>query len=492
MLTLKLQQNNDKMRDLEDMVRNHLGRARMFVAGTAAENTSEDAQTRISKGFQELVARAYPYLSMLRGVTYLEADIGKYLDNSQQSFLVTDVANLSEAEQEMLAFITRSKNTGTRITIKSLLEAFEKKPYGWYYAAMLCILAKLITRGKVELREDSNLHENPRVIESSIRNTSKQGNIVIHPCEIIDERDLAKAKEFYREFFETPTSANEVKSIGQDIQRGFLDLQSTLDELLIQQSKYPFLSVLKSYSDEIREMRDKPYVWFVISMKEQRSHWIAAKEEVIDPIRRFMIGAQKAIFDRAREFMSNNQANSTYLDADSMVEIQSTLNDPECFKGGKIQQLKAKVDELQQQVDRLLVSEKEKAVEVGKKKLEQMLSSEDFSTLDSYKQAELKRPIEQAIHQVENQAIIAVIRDLANRMEGDLWTQVLTQLSCYTQQMSPGGGTTPPPPPVTFVPVSSVKVSMGLLQTEDDVNRYVSELKNRLIQLIHEGKRINL
>jgi len=490
-LTLKLQQNNDKMRDLEDMVRNHLGRARMFVAGTAAENTSEDAQTRISKGFQELVARAYPYLSMLRGVTYLEADIGKYLDNSQQSFLVTDVANLSEAEQEMLAFITRSKNTGTRITIKSLLEAFEKKPYGWYYAAMLCTLAKLITRGKVELREDSNLHENPRVIESAIRNTSKQGNIVIHPCEIIDERDLAKAKEFYRDFFETPTSSNEVKSIGQDIQRGFLDIQSTLDELIVQQSKYPFLSALKSYSDEIQEMNDKPYVWFVLGMKEQRNHWLEAKDQIIDPIRRFMSGAQKAIFDRAREFMNNNQANSTYLDADSMVEIQSTLHDPECFKGGKIQQLKAKVDQLQQQVDQLLSSEKEKAVAVGKKKLEQLMTEEGILALDSFKQSELKRPIEQAMQQVEIQAIIAVIRDLANRMEGELWTQALTQLACYGQQKLSGGGTTPPPP-VTFVPVSSVKVSMGFLQTESDVDRYVSELKAKLVQLIHEGKRINL
>ena len=62
---------------------------------------------------------------------------------------------LAESEQELLAFIQSAINrSGVRTTLKTLLEKFERKPYGWNYASVLCTLANLCARGKVEVRAD--------------------------------------------------------------------------------------------------------------------------------------------------------------------------------------------------------------------------------------------------------------------------------------------------------------------------------------------------
>ena len=59
----------------------------------------------------------------------------------------------------MFAFIQRNSKDALRTTVKSLLEKFEKKPYGWYFAAVLCTLANLCARGKISVRVDGNLFE---------------------------------------------------------------------------------------------------------------------------------------------------------------------------------------------------------------------------------------------------------------------------------------------------------------------------------------------
>jgi len=129
------------------------------VGGDAIEVSSTEPQTRIFKGFYELVRRTYPNLKMLRGVSYAEGDIEKYLRPGAPGLFGTDSTTLSEAEQETLAFIQSNQRNGVRTTFKSLDERFERKPYGWSLPAVQCILAGLYARGKVEARLDGNLLE---------------------------------------------------------------------------------------------------------------------------------------------------------------------------------------------------------------------------------------------------------------------------------------------------------------------------------------------
>ena len=169
-LTDKGFQNRERYTDLQQLVKKLLGQTRLFVAGTDIESSSEDAQTRINTGFCELVNRTYPNLLMLRGAVYNETDVGRYLKN--QGLYDDNITSLPESEQEVLAFIQSNNRGGVRTTMKNLIERFERRPYGWSYPAVLCTVASLWSRGKLEVRADSNLLEDNE-LDKALRNTQQ-------------------------------------------------------------------------------------------------------------------------------------------------------------------------------------------------------------------------------------------------------------------------------------------------------------------------------
>ncbi|WP_419642129.1 BREX system P-loop protein BrxC, partial [Thiolapillus sp.] len=59
--------NQERYADIQQSVKTLLGQARLIVAGADVDVGGEDPQSRITKGFYELIERTYPNLSMLRG-----------------------------------------------------------------------------------------------------------------------------------------------------------------------------------------------------------------------------------------------------------------------------------------------------------------------------------------------------------------------------------------------------------------------------------------
>ena len=149
----KGEQNSGRQRDLTLRSQRLLADARLFVRGEEIEVRSEDPQARIERAFQALVDKVHVNLGMLRGVAYAEGDIGKSLAHRNDGMFGGEGANLTEAEQEILNYAQANARTGVRTTIKAILERFERKPYGWSYAAILSTIASLIGRGKFEARQ---------------------------------------------------------------------------------------------------------------------------------------------------------------------------------------------------------------------------------------------------------------------------------------------------------------------------------------------------
>ncbi|MBW7884994.1 MAG: BREX system P-loop protein BrxC, partial [Caldilineaceae bacterium] len=194
-LAEKQSQNGDRYKLLEGLMAEQIGRAALVVNGQDLEINGTDAKTRVVRGFHELLARTYPNLRMLRGVTYREEDIGRFL-RPLASLFGEGAASLSEAEQEMLAAIQGNNRTGMRTTLKTLVDRFERKPYGWYLAAIQCILATLCARGKVELRQDSNVLEGEELARA-LRNTRLFGDVLIEPQIDFTPAQVRRLKEFH-------------------------------------------------------------------------------------------------------------------------------------------------------------------------------------------------------------------------------------------------------------------------------------------------------
>lgn len=510
-LTDKGFQNRERHAELQQRIQSLISKAKLFVAGADIEIGSEDAQTRVLRGFHELISRAYPNLRMLRGITYTENDITTCLKHSQQELFGNDATPLAEPEQELLAFIQSNNRGGVRTTLKNLLEKFERKPYGWYYAAVLCTLAKLCARGKVEIRTDGNLLEEDE-LERALRNSHGHGNVVLEPQVEFIASQVRALKYFFENFFDAPPRSTEAKALGKETGAALQELMHQLNLLAAEAGQYPFLNALTPVLEKLRGLTGKRYTWYLVELASQEDALLDMKENVIDPVCKFMSGPQKDIFDDARKFVQSQEPNFAYIDGDETAQVVASLTDPNCFKGKRMQQMKAQVATLQEKVSAQIAAEIAKAKETVAALRGRLCGMAEFGALSGEQQEQITRPFNEFNTAIEQQKLIAVIRDNLRRFEESGYQRLLSQMTSWAQPAStpepapqPGKAATPdegtklaspvqPAPRIEYVPSRAVKVSFdkAWLADETDVERYLESMREALLDEIRKGKRIQI
>jgi hypothetical protein len=509
-LTDKGFQNNERFAALQQRVQNLLSKSKLLVAGSDIDVSSEDAQSRIIRGFHELVSRVYPNLRMLRGFSYSENDISSILKHSQEGLFGNDATALTEAEQEVLAFIQSNNRGGVRTTLKNLMEKFERKPYGWHYAAVLCMAAHLCARGKVEVRVDGNLLDEED-LERALRNSHGHGNVVLEPQVEFTASQVRALKEFYEDLFDHPPHASEAKALGKETGIALQELAHRLAPLAAQAAQYPFLYTLKPVLEKLKECAGKPYTWYLTEFTSQAESLLDMKDDVIDPVFKFMSGPQKCIYDTAREFVRTQDPNFAYIEGDEAEEIIRVLSDPVCFKGNLMQQVKTMLDSLQAKLALQIDSEINAALATVDALKERLCGMGEFGALKSEQQDEITRHFDTLSRKVKDQKLIAVIRDALRRFEDAEYQRLLSQTASWAksspgpshaaetgpnQTTGPGGGssTLPQEPSIEYVPSRSVRVAFpkAWLADEADVDSYTNAMREALLAEIRSGKRVQV
>lgn len=431
-------QNRERYSDIQQRVKHLLGQASMLVAGSDVESGSTDAQTRIIQGFHELIRRTYPNLSMLRGITYTESDVSKYLKYSQEGLLGNDATSMAESEQELLAFIQSNNRGGVRTTLKTLITA------------------------------------------SQVRNL----------------------KEFYEDFFDAPPQAGEAKVLGKDTGAAIEELINQLNMLLAQADQYPFLNSLVPVVEQLEAISGKPYTWYLTELVAQEDKLLDLKEQLIDPVRKFMGGPQKEIYSQAKRFLQQQEANFTYIKGDEAQYIRTVLNDPQCFKGNRIQQLKTKLDELQAKIDQKVQEVRIQAIETLKSMQSRMQSMDDYKKLPEARTSELDAPYKELIDHISQQPLIAVINDRMRYFEEQGYQKLLAEMVAMAKPKPTKTETTDredseprvAEPEIEYISTRKLRVTFNKawLADEADVDEYLKQLREALLSEIKAGKRIQI
>ncbi|HNL37174.1 MAG TPA: BREX system P-loop protein BrxC, partial [Agitococcus sp.] len=431
-LSSKALQNQERLAEVSQRIQRLVGESSLVINGGDIDISSTDGQSRIISGFHQLIEYTYTNLSMLRNINYSENDIGKYLNKAKDGLLANDVAPLTEAEQEILAFIKANQRNGGRTTIKAVIDKFERKNYGWYYAAILCNLALLASRGKIELRSDGNLLEDA-AIERALRNTQSQNNVIIDPQIEFSPSQIRALKEFYNEFFDKPAPASEAKLLAKETAEAFKSLFIDLDKLHSQKAHYPFLATLSAVLDKIKPISQQQSAWFFTELAKQEEALFELKENMTAPVLSFMNGAAKSLYDQANAFLSQQNANLNALDATEIQAIKLALADTLIYQGNKIQRISQQLDGLKTKLKQLHTQELEQAVAKIEQLRQKLRQSPEFALLNHAQQQELMQTFEQSIAQLGQQQLIAVIRDNCRIFEEKTFAQLADKLHDWLQ-----------------------------------------------------------
>lgn len=511
-LSDKGEQNRQRMDRLRTQVSELLGTATLMIAGTDIEVSGHEPQTRIQRGFQDLVARVYPNLRMLRGKSYSENDIRRYLEYSHDGLFGNDVTTLAESEQEMLAYIHGNKQQGVRSTVKTLLERFEHKPYGWPYPAVLCVLASLWARGKVEARTDANLLDID-ALEQALRNTQAQGHVVLEPQIEFTASQIRGLKTFFEEFFSQPAASNEAKALGQETDAALQKLIHDLNPLASQISQYPFMADLQAAIEQLQTLTNKPYAWYLTELRAQADTLLDLKEEVLAPITSFMAGPQKAIYDEAQSLLRVQQANLDDVASDEASQIHRTLSDPHCYRGQRIQQLKGLMDGLKTRIQDKLKSTQSQAIATLDQLKERLQNTQEFQALPKTRQDDLLLPFQRLAQDIEQQHLIGIIRDRLRQFQDEGYGRLLERMASLadraqqstesptaqtnrssdtTVKIDPSDTDAPKTPSTVPVRLLTVRYDKAWIANADEVDDYLNSLREALMQAIRDGHKVQI
>ena len=496
-LTDKGYQNRERLADLQTSIKAALSHAKLYVGENEQEISGEDPQARIQKAFQALILRAYPNLVMLRGINYTEKDVSKCLERSKDGLFSNEATSLADSESEILAFIASNKRGGVRTTIKSVVEKFESKPFGWYFAAIACNLAHLIGRGKIELKDDSNTLED-KALEKALLNTSMHPNIVIEPQIDFTASQVRELKEIYEDFFDAPPRNSEAKELALETSEHFKSKLLELEKLVAQKAQFPFLVSLDPVITILKDIANKPYTWYLTELTSYEEKLYQSKKNTIAPIVSFMSNdSLKAIYKDASSFINTQSANFAYIDASEVKEIEDILVDIECYKDNKLSQAKTLMKSLDEKITTALATEVENvtvSINTLKNRLEAM---DDFAKLSANQQEDFLKKFDNFLSSIQTQTLIAVISDNFRRFEDREYQTMLREIASIVTP-KPTTATpdknTPPVEEIKYVKTRDLQLDFNKpwLEDERDVDSYMKKMKDALLKEIRDGKRIQI
>ncbi|MDD3020568.1 MAG: BREX system P-loop protein BrxC [Alphaproteobacteria bacterium] len=490
----KMTGTRDRELEIKARAEELLVKAELLINGRKLDCTSENAKQRIIAACQELIQFHYANLKILGNTNYQERNIATYFtQNTAEMFSDT----LSEAETEVLNMIRATRSSGLRITIKALRDKLNMRPYGWYDAAILCIIAKLAVRGKLELRSDGNLLEDQKLI-AALKNSHAHDNVTLESQADYSPAQIKKVKDFYTDYFQEPANACDPKQLGMDLLERLRNLVTKLTDYDSRRTHYPFLGELEMPLAKLKAIVGKPASFFFADCPQSDLAALCDdKEDFIDPIIAFMSGNGKEILDAARKLMKEQDSNLSYIPHEEKKEIEDIVRDPRCFKGKRMPRLKELTDALTSRIAHAVSEEVTKAEQRMDELKARFAALPDYAAVGADRQQDFASRFDSERAKFKEQHLIAVIRDQLRHFEENTYKHLTEEI--YTLA-HPIKSDKPKTHAVSVpMPKQHVNFTKPWLENDADLDAYFIELDTELVkvkvklrELIKNGNRIQL
>lgn len=486
-----------RKKQLQSTTNDLLGSAVIYMNGVINRtSTSRDGRTRILETAQDLIQLAYPKLRLLGSATLDEAQLRTIMAKGELSLFNGDPDLLSAPEQELLNLLERRKMQHDRTSLSDLRDHFSKKPYGWSTMAIWCITAQLFKRGKLEAKNADNYLDDKSMMDAFDNNRTWLSTLINPQIEFRPE-DIRCLKVVYHETFNETNPHTEGKDAAMLFRDKALAELKGIRQLLVEADRYPFLKALIPLADLLHKLGVMNYAELIQNIRKHEDELLDLKEQVYDPILQFWNGEQKKIFDRILEFRNENRANFEHVDAPERALLAEIAQSPAPYKGSAMQDAKVAMDQLAGKIADKIREEKFALTEEANRKIEQLKLSYIFKEVPQHIRANAIRPFEEIIAKAGRQPYIGNLKSDRNSLS-ELYTRQLN----YMVDNKPTPPTLPdvedplPRPTIRFTSIARVEKEVRLnktqLETMEDVETYISKLREAIEQKIKENYRITL
>ena len=478
-------QNDARRNALIERCRPLLERASLHLNGSALVIRETDPRQRFSRAGQDLIAFAYPKLTMLRGSLDPEAFRRILLEPDD----LLGPLPLGESENEVLTFVTRNQADGLRTRVDNIVREFGKRPYGWPPQAALAQLAKLMRAGKIELRETGLL--DARAAADALGNNRRHAGIQVRLLSPADPAKVAALKRFYQDFFDRPNPGADPRAAIRETALALNAEADRLEALSREASRYPFLAGLVQPVIELRSLAGREDAGLLDGITSDGDRLLHLRDEQLRPIDAFMSGQQRSTYDAVLAFWRELEAIGAAVDGADAEAIRQLALSATPYRGAAVPQAKTAMERLKARLAEALAGERARALDEIERREHDIRSMLEYAGFDPARQAAALEMSARAKADLTAARNLPALRERAGRY---LNTDYNTQLATIYQLARQATGADAKAPAIRVIPASALETGLDLVTIADevDLDRWLAALRAAALAELRQGNRISL
>jgi hypothetical protein len=294
--------------------------------------------------------------------------------------------------------------------------------------------------------------------------------------------------------FDAGCPANDARDVANEFKSRLKEELAELRGFSSNASQYPFLASLKPLEELMAQITSWDYSRIIKEVADFEDKLLDAKEDTWDPIRKFWNGEQKAIFDKVRIYVQGNQSNFEFVGGDELEVLKSCYSAEKPFAGNLIRDAKSAMDALSDLVKEKLELERKNAMETTESALHSVKQNLDYQKLNKEEQALVTEPFEELISKIKENRFIANLRQFKEDAVNLKSSQLNKIQELKSLKASENGVPMAAEELVHYIRTSQIRpdFSKTELETEEDVQEYLDALKEAMLKMINDKKRILL
>ena len=298
----RAEQNAGRKERVETNLRKAITDARVYANGARLPSGASEPREVLTLALRTLVDNGYQKLRYIVKSYQTEADVARALSTADDGQDLDGNAPNHLALEELERFLTDQSLRSVRVTVRSLLENFGHRPFGWSEAELLGVLAALVVRGTAELRRAQGpVNPGEKGLAATLMKKSAQDEITVRLSEVIDPVALNAARELAREAFDGAAVPSEAPKLATEFRERLRQDQTDLTHYEAQAAAgYPFGPLLPPAAQTVKTLLSAEgtaaFFAAVKSHREALEDWYDLRTK----LRAFYKGQQLGIFDATR------------------------------------------------------------------------------------------------------------------------------------------------------------------------------------------------
>ena len=202
-MSKKASEQSDRIRRAEDMIRAALTTAPIYLRGSQMDIKKKDGKDRMQDALKEMVQTDYFKIGLVSYYYPDQKSIFTLLtDNNMQFGDDLNGDSNKAAYDEIFDKVSDDKRVLRNTTVKSLLDYFSKKPYGWRDLDILGMIARLWKYQALIISiHDHVVDETSTGFKNDLSRKNNVDTMVVRPKEVIDEKILYQVKRIMNDVY---------------------------------------------------------------------------------------------------------------------------------------------------------------------------------------------------------------------------------------------------------------------------------------------------